>query len=357
MKPFQYCITCGKPTRTIVSGKLYKCAVHGEFRDDDKWAFRSKCWQEANLRCVNLTSIHRQSDPVFIGLLEKCRQGRPFSEQEKNLLMKHPCNVKNAVQLYATRDEVKRINDGEFAKLRTKSNFFKCLDGIQLQEHHKEALKWKATRNPDGSLAALKDHRFESQLNLKQNMQVILLVNLDLEAGLINGSQGVLCGWEKMTEGNLPVSNEKVKSKPGEAANRPLLFGDFAATKEAAVKQFFKTAETKSWPIVKFDNGVTRTIIAECTVSELGDQAPYSMICRTQIPLLPAWAMSIHKSQGMTLSKVIVDLSKNFESGQVYVALSRAKSLDGLKVMGLGESQSGPDHRVMAFLEESFGRR
>jgi ATP-dependent DNA helicase PIF1 len=330
--------------------------MHGEFRDDDKWAFRSKCWQQANLHCVNLTSIHRQSDPVFIGLLEKCRQGKPFTQDEKHLLLNHPCDVKNAVQLYATRDEVKRVNEREFSKLRSKTYHFKCLDGIQLIEEHKEIFKWKATRSPDGSLIALKDHRFESQLELKQGMQVILLVNLDLESGLINGSQGILEGWDDMTEANLPVSNEKVKNKPGEAANRPLLFGDFASTREAAVKQFFKTAQTKRWPRVKFDNGITRTIIAECTVSEIGDQAPYSQMCRTQIPLLPAWAMSIHKAQGMTLSKVIVDLSKNFEAGQVYVALSRAKSLDGLKVMGLGESQSGPDHRVMAFLEEKFGR-
>ncbi|EHK16881.1 uncharacterized protein TRIVIDRAFT_139619, partial [Trichoderma virens Gv29-8] len=66
----------------------------------------------------------------------------------------------------------------------------------------------------------------------------------------------------------------------------------------------------------------------------IGDKEPYSLLHRTQIPLLPGWAMSVHRSQGMTLDRVIVDLSHAFEEGQVYVALSRATSLHGLKVVG-----------------------
>jgi ATP-dependent DNA helicase PIF1 len=90
----------------------------------------------------------------------------------------------------------------------------------------------------------------------------------------------------------------------------------------------------------------------------LGDaHTPPSLLCRTQIPLLPAWAMSIHKSQGMTLSRVTVDLSRSFEAGQAYVALSRAKSLMGLKVKGLGATADGPDEQVMGFLEKMFGVR
>lgn len=64
------------------------------------------------------------------------------------------------------------------------------------------------------------------------------------------------------------------------------------------------------------------------------------MISRTQLPLIAGWAITIHKSQGMTIDKAVVDVDGAWEQAQVYVAMSRVKSLDGLLVSGLSAAQS-----------------
>lgn len=124
-----------------------------------------------------------------------------------------------------------------------------------------------------------------------------------------------------------------------------------------------KAAPRREWPVVRFHHRgqpLLVVITPVCFPTELGDEPAtnpnYSLLSRTQIPLMAAWAMTVHKSQGMTLENVEVDLSKNFEEGMAYVALSRATSLEGLKVTSFPEqAQMGCNEEVREFLKEKFG--
>ncbi|WAR24736.1 PIF1-like protein [Mya arenaria] len=138
-------------------------------------------------------------------------------------------------------------------------------------------------------------------LTLTVGAQVMLAKNVDITKGLVNGARGVVIGFETGSECNPIVK--------------------FLCGLETAVKP-------TRWTF-KVSGGV--------------------LLTRKQIPLKLAWAISIHKSQGMTLDCVEISLSKVFESGQSYVALSRAKSLEGLRVLDFDRKCVRADPEVLKF--------
>jgi len=378
VKPFAYCMICGRELNKKMNGNVYKCPQHGtyrgnfaqdslltflvgEFMDEDKWAFRSAAWKQSNFVHVCLKTIHRQSDLKFINILEKCRMGKMLTDKDSAVLLDHKTTFDKAVKLFATREEVRRVNQAEFDRLPAEKRVFQARDVFQPTKECDPFTTAKFSRRAaDGSLDQLRDHRFDATMELKEGMQVVLLVNLDINVGLVNGSQGEIVGWEKYDPKKMPkpkISLSTRTRKEYEEGSLPslvVLSGDYTSHREENINNFILNAGTKEWPIVRFDNGLTRTIYADCTVNEIGDKAPFSLLSRTQIPLLAAWAMSIHKSQGMTLNKVIIDLSRSFEEGQMYVALSRARSLRGLRVDNLGNWRARGNEQVMQFLKEKF---
>lgn len=178
-------------------------------------------------------------------------------------------------------------------------NFFKLRD-LEGEE------KIYSAQDSDNSTALLDMQTIApSKLVLKIGAQVMLLKNINVNSGLVNGARGVIVRFDE----GLPVVRFKNK------------------------KEY--TARTERW-FVKNANG--------------------SLLCRRQVPLNLAWAFSIHKSQGLTLDCVEMSLSKIFEAGQAYVALSRAQSLETLRILDFDSRHVWANPIVLEFYQK-FRRR
>ena len=341
VNPFEYCLTCGTTLGPAFWEAKYECVkCLSKFEETSKWAFCSDAWHECRFAHVNLNATHRQKDADFVALLETCRLGQLCSIDEKWLLLEHVSETRGAVRLFPRRVDVKAINGKELAQLPGRALTYLCLDNFYWNQKH-DTLKDKRDRCPkpmSHTLEALEEHPLEPKLVLKEGMLVMLLVNWDINSSLANGSQGTIVGFEKHCPELFP------KVLPG---------WDYSSRKNGLLRVFVNQTAVQEWPIVRFLNGVRRTIYPWCMVNELGDDEPYSLLSRTQIPLTAAWAMTVHKAQGMTLSRVIVDLRHSFEPGQAYVALSRAESLGGLKVEGLPKEDRGPNKQVVEFMKKN----
>ncbi|KAF5573263.1 atp-dependent dna helicase pif1 [Fusarium pseudoanthophilum] len=382
VKPFENCMYCG--SQTIADAKRnpteWNCNSSrpcGPFYVEDQWAFRSDAWEEANFTHVHLKEIHRQSDQSFVRMLQKCRLGIPFSKaEEKMLLRQNPDAPKfeNVTKLFAYKNSVQEENRKCFESLPGGSTVYKAIDRFDWRPQHTELAHYNqpARKNNysdvpyvDDTLEQCKESPLDAYVELKRNALVMLKINLDTEKGLVNGSQGIVVGWEPYHPDRLP------NSKKGSTSNIDVLTGSHSDWRARKIRYYAEKRQIRQWPIVRFNNGVERTIYPWCMVNTLGATEPYSVLYRTQLPLVLAWAVSIHKSQGMTLTHVMTDLSQAWEQALKYVALSRVTSLDGLAILEPGGRNNRKarktrkeslqviktsSHEVREFLEDKFGR-
>jgi ATP-dependent DNA helicase PIF1 len=323
VKPFQFCLKCGNSMSPREPFICITCKLP-EFTEGDKWAFKSSVWENLNLRHVQLQQIHRQKDDRFQTILNKIRNGIYLNDDEWRVLegKKNHDPKFCAVRLMARKKDVDEVNRKELAAIKTLSMQWKSLDFQQdnaLAEEH------------------FKNHRLPETLTLKIGAKVVLLTNLNPKLGLVNGSQGEVVGFEDIKE------------------EEPT--GNVTFDKRQTIKFH---ARSKLAPVVRFTNGITKTISAVASSSlvgsriqdELYESGP-KVVCRTQIPLILGWALTIHKSQGMTLEYLEVSSKYIFERGQLYVALSRGTSLEGTTLTGYTREQLPVDSDVVEFYENT----
>ena len=302
----------------IFSGDFYQLPPVGN-RDEPEtlnFCFESLLWHETFTleNHIQLTKIFRQNDPVYQNILNQIREGRLKRSSNDILLALVQKRVPDDLpirptKLFPTRNKVDNINFTEMDKLETEEHVYKLKFHIDMEMTAKEKLLRQqfSKEQMETELMYLKGNlRCDENLKLKVGAQVMCIVNIELDNGnmICNGSQGVIV---RLTEqGQQPVVRYKL------APNQGL---------------YEMTMAPHIWPSYNIPG-----------------------IGVSQIPLILAWALTIHKSQGATLEHAEIDAGSNiFECGQTYVALSRVKSLEGLYLASFDASKIKINRRVQHF--------
>jgi len=323
-KIFELLDIIGKKTRkdprpfggiqVIFSGDFYQLPPVGNKDDPEtiQFCFESSLWMETFTKenHIQLTQIFRQKDPIYANILNQIREGRIKRSScvilEKYVNRPIPEDILvTPTKLFPTRNKVDLINLGEMNKVICGEIEYKVKYHYELPMTEKE----KQSRLQFSQEQILTELQYiqsnllcEETVKLKLGCQVMCIVNIELPNGsmICNGSQGIITN---ISENNIPT--------------------------------------------VKYNNGVELLMNAHVWPSE---NIPGIGI--SQLPLILAWALTIHKSQGATMDCAEIDVGSSiFECGQTYVALSRIKSLEGLYLTSFEPNKIRINKKVRDFYE------
>lgn len=236
--------------------------------------FSARVFKDINLVPIELQKVYRQTDSVFINILDRIRNNAARKQELDTLNGRYfpsfePQNEDMYITLATRRDQVDFINEKKLAELPG--------------EEYVSVGKIEGDF-PESSLPT------QLNLSIKEQAQVIFIDN-DYERRWVNGTIGMVSGIDE--NGNVYV------------------------LMESGVEYL---VEPTSWRNYKYKYNEKEKRIEEEIVGTF-----------EQLPIRLAWAITVHKSQGLTFSRVVVDLTGGvFAGGQTYVALSRCTSLEGL---------------------------
>lgn len=309
--------------QVILIGDFYQLPPVGKINDPEsrQFCFESPVWDTtfASENHIQLRTPHRQKDPEYIQVLEEVRAGK-LSEKTINILADRlgatlPDTVIKPTKLFPRNADADMVNQNMYAQIKEpeflyESNQINNMQfyadtSIQIPQDVQNRCDLLSREDIDQQMAMyMENNHLTKMVKLKKGAVVMCLANLDTDAGICNGSQGVVVD--------------------------------------------FVTSGAKQCPVVRFLNGVTMKIAPK--VYQHDDYPKYGI---EQLPLRLAWAFTIHKSQGVTLEIAEMDIgSRVFECGQTYVALSRVKSLSGLYLSGFNHTKIKTNPKVLAFYEK-----
>lgn len=328
----------------VITGDFFQLPPVPERNQVAKFAFDATTWKTCIELTILLTHVFRQKDPVFANMLNEMRLGKlsPNSIAEFRKLSR-PLDFKDAVEateLFPTRNEVDNANNGRMTRLDGQLMTYMATDG---------GIADLAARN-----RVLANFMAPEKLTLKKGAQVMLIKNIDTQ--LVNGTLGkVLCFMDEATWMTYKGDEDTYRAAYREGRSDD---EDTKAAREKFNVARFKNQEAGApatyWPMVRFPlaDGTVRDIL--CPPEEWKTESAQNEVIATrkQVPLILAWALSIHKAQGQTLNRVKVDLGKVFERGQAYVALSRATSQAGLQVLRFDAKKVMVHPKVTTFYQE-----
>jgi ATP-dependent DNA helicase PIF1 len=281
--------------------------LSGESITAGRFAFESPKWKEAKLIPICLKRIERQTDSEFQTILNECRIGAPSERSIEILKTRQGLDWKSLqirpTLLFSKNADVDAINEKNLTALGKPLYTYSVTTLIVAPNAEADVMDPYPTPDDiDRCVTRLdNDASYMPTLTLCVGAQVMLVTNLDVEGGLVNGSRGVVV--------------------------------DIRAADNV--------------PIVQFRRGSPIPVEPKQWVSNEN-----SRVTRNQVPLRVAYAITIHKSQGSTLDCALVDIgSSTFEYGQAYVALSRVRNLESLYIWNLVPSRIRAHPTVVAFYE------
>ena len=319
-KIFEILDTIGKKTRKIddkpfggiqivFSGDFYQLPPVGTHEEPETSAFcfESERWKDTFNNTIILKTIFRQTDINYTKILNNIRQGiitkKSFKRLQERVDVKIPDDliIKPTI-LQPCRRDADIINKRHLDLLEGEPIIYTLTEtnNVPITDKDVGYSSRIAPEYRDMELKQLRNNiRADVKLILKKGTQVMCVANLDMEGPypIVNGSQGIVIDFQN------------------------------------------------DLPLVQFNDGQKRIIGEHTWPSE---NIPGMGV--KQIPLIYAWAITIHKSQGVTLDCAQIDVgSQIFECGQTYVALSRVKDLNGLYLTGFNPEKIKISRKVQNF--------